>query len=103
MLVTSNDRIKMTDFGFARITQNTTDQRNMTYCGTDVRPLSSCLVQTRWLKTRNADSVQWYMSPEMMNGQPFGLPTDVFSLGILFVEIASKHVVDETHFQVSPT
>lgn len=36
LLVTSNDRIKMTDFGFARITAAETDVKNMTYCGTDV-------------------------------------------------------------------
>lgn len=42
------------------------------------------------------------MSPEMMNGQPFGLPTDVFTLGILFAEIAARRVVDSKTFQVSP-
>lgn len=38
--MTSNDRIKMTDFGFARITAAETDVKNMTYCGTDVRLVS---------------------------------------------------------------
>lgn len=44
--------------------------------------------------------MQWYMSPEMMNGHPFGLPTDVFTLGIVFVEISARRVVDLRTFQV---
>lgn len=36
----------------------------------------------------------------MMNGQPFGLPTDVFTLGILLAEIAARKVVDSKTFQV---
>ena len=41
------------------------------------------------------------MSPEMMNGEPFGLPTDVFTLGIVFAEISARRVVDLRTFQVS--
>jgi LIM domain kinase 1 len=37
LLITSNDRIKVTDFGFARITgRNEEEMKRMTYCGTDV-------------------------------------------------------------------
>jgi LIM domain kinase 1 len=36
-LITSNNRIKVGDFGFARITsRNEEEMRNLTYCGTDV-------------------------------------------------------------------
>lgn len=42
LLITSNDRIKVTDFGFARITgRNAEEMRHMTYCGTDVSLLWS--------------------------------------------------------------
>lgn len=37
LLITSNERIKVTDFGFARIaSRNADEMRRMTYCGTDV-------------------------------------------------------------------
>lgn len=38
----------------------------------------------------------------MMNGEPFGLPTDVFTLGIVFAEISARRVVDLRTFQVGP-
>jgi serine/threonine protein kinase len=38
LLITSNERVKVTDFGFARIaSRNAEEMRRMTYCGTDVR------------------------------------------------------------------
>ena len=37
LLITSNERVKVTDFGFARIaSRNADEMRRMTYCGTDV-------------------------------------------------------------------
>ncbi|GFZ44643.1 hypothetical protein JCM24511_02367 [Saitozyma sp. JCM 24511] len=76
LLITSNDRIKVTDFGFARITgRNEEEMKRMTYCGTD-----------------------GYMSPEIINGLNFDLPTDVFSLGIIFIEIMSRRLVDSKTF-----
>jgi LIM domain kinase 1 len=38
------------------------------------------------------------MSPEIINGQQFDLPTDVFSLGIIFIEILSRRLVDTKTF-----
>jgi LIM domain kinase 1 len=38
------------------------------------------------------------MSPEIINGQEFDLPTDVFSLGIIFIEILSRRLVDSRTF-----
>nr|XP_019014211.1 TKL/LISK/LISK-DD1 protein kinase [Kwoniella pini CBS 10737]OCF52992.1 TKL/LISK/LISK-DD1 protein kinase [Kwoniella pini CBS 10737] len=72
LLITSNERVKVTDFGFARIaSRNAEEMRRMTYCGTD-----------------------GYMSPEIINGLEFDLPTDVFSLGMIFIEIISRKLVD---------
>jgi LIM domain kinase 1 len=49
-LITINGRIKLTDFGFARIaSRSDEEQANMTYCGTQV---SLCL----WFEG-NADSL----------------------------------------------
>lgn len=42
LLLTSNDRVKVTDFGFARIaSRNAEEMKRMTYCGTDVSLLGS--------------------------------------------------------------
>lgn len=38
------------------------------------------------------------MSPEILLGTPFDLPTDLFSLGIVFSEIASRRLADDSHF-----
>ncbi|CAK9783540.1 unnamed protein product [Cutaneotrichosporon oleaginosum] len=71
LLISSNGRIKVGDFGFARITsRNEEEMKNLTYCGTD-----------------------GYMSPEIVMGENFDLPTDVYSLGIIFIEILTRIVV----------
>ena len=43
------------------------------------------------------------MSPEIINGLEFDLPTDVFSLGIIFIEITSRKLVDSRTYAVSMT
>ncbi|EGG01671.1 uncharacterized protein MELLADRAFT_45059, partial [Melampsora larici-populina 98AG31] len=64
-LITDNFRIKLCDFGFARLeAKNEEEVRRLSYCGTD-----------------------GYMSPEILRGEPFGLATDIYSLGILFCEL----------------
>ncbi|KAI5480140.1 hypothetical protein MNV49_001800, partial [Pseudohyphozyma bogoriensis] len=76
MLVETNGRIKMCDFGFARLAaRNEEEMRRMSYCGTD-----------------------GYMAPEILMGDEFGLPADVFSLGVIFVELLSRRLVDGTTF-----
>lgn len=61
LLITENDRIKVCDFGFARIAaRNEEEMKRMSYCGTD-----------------------GYMSPSILLGEDFGLETDIFSLGEL--------------------
>ncbi len=82
LLITANERIKVCDFGFARIAaRNEEEMRRISYCGTD-----------------------GYMSPEILLGVDFGLPSDVFSLGVIFAEIASRHLVDSYTFKrVMPT
>ncbi|KDQ54501.1 hypothetical protein JAAARDRAFT_38172 [Jaapia argillacea MUCL 33604] len=82
LLVTSNGRIKITDFGFARIAaRNEDESKRLTFCGTDS-----------------------YMSPEILLGNEFDLPTDIYSLGIIFCEIASRKLADDRNFRrAAPT
>lgn len=82
LLVTTNGRLKITDFGFARIAaRNAEESKRLTFCGTDS-----------------------YMSPEILLGNKFDLPTDIFSMGIIFCEIAARKVADDEHFaRTGPT
>ncbi|KAK0463124.1 kinase-like domain-containing protein [Desarmillaria tabescens] len=80
LLVTSNGRLKITDFGFARIAaRNEEELKRLTFCGTDS-----------------------YMSPEVLLGDEFDLPTDIFSLGIILCEIVSRQLADDRHFKRTP-
>ncbi|KAK4048551.1 hypothetical protein OIV83_004719 [Microbotryomycetes sp. JL201] len=76
LLVTENERIKVCDFGFARIVaQNEDEMKRITFAGTD-----------------------GYMSPEILLGEEFGLPTDVFSFGVILAELASRKLADQHTF-----
>ncbi|GAA5846724.1 hypothetical protein JCM9279_003429 [Rhodotorula babjevae] len=79
LLVTSNERLKACDFGLARVAPGGGKEdeawRRLTYCGTD-----------------------GYMSPEILLGEVFDLKTDIFSLGVLFVEIASRQLASNHTF-----
>ncbi|KAF8321165.1 hypothetical protein DL93DRAFT_2072900 [Clavulina sp. PMI_390] len=77
LLITANGRVKVTDFGFARIAAQTVEEtRRLTFCGTDS-----------------------YMSPEILVGEAFGLETDVYSLGIIFCELAARKLADDDTFK----
>ena len=79
LLVTSNGRLKITDFGFARIAaRNADESKRLTFCGTDS-----------------------YMSPEILLGNEFDLPTDIYSLGVIFCEISSRKLADDNTFKRS--
>lgn len=79
LLVTTNGRLKITDFGFARIAaRNEEESKRLTFCGTDS-----------------------YMSPEILMGNEFDLPTDIFSLGVIFCEIASRKLASDHTFKRS--
>ncbi|KAH7105124.1 kinase-like protein [Auriculariales sp. MPI-PUGE-AT-0066] len=77
LLVTANGRLKITDFGFARIAaRNAEESKRLTFCGTDS-----------------------YMSPEILLGHEFDLPTDIFSLGVIFCEILARKLADDNVFK----
>jgi LIM domain kinase 1 len=80
LLVTTNGRLKITDFGFARIAaRNDDESKRLTFCGTDS-----------------------YMSPEILLGTEFDLPTDIYSLGVILCEIAARKLADDRHFKRTP-
>lgn len=80
LLITSNGRLKITDFGFARIAaRDEVEKKRLTFCGTDS-----------------------YMSPEIMTGQEFGLSTDIYSLGIIFCELIARKLADDHTFKRIP-
>ena len=80
LLVTANGRLKITDFGFARIAaRNADESRRLTFCGTDA-----------------------YMSPEIQLGNEFDLPTDIFSFGVILAEIAARRLADDRYFKRVP-
>lgn len=80
LLVTTNGRLKITDFGFARIAaRNEEESKRLTFCGTDS-----------------------YMSPEILLGNEFDLPTDIFSLGVIFCEIVARKLASDHTFKRSP-
>lgn len=39
------------------------------------------------------------MSPEILLGNEFDLPTDIFSLGVIFAEVASRKLADDSTFK----
>ncbi|CEL58564.1 hypothetical protein RSOLAG1IB_08639 [Rhizoctonia solani AG-1 IB] len=79
LLMTANGRVKVTDFGFARIAaRNDDEMRRLTFCGTDS-----------------------YMSPEILKGDEFDLPTDVFSMGVIFCEVIARKLADDYVFKRS--
>ncbi|KAL5478738.1 hypothetical protein ACEPAI_2015 [Sanghuangporus weigelae] len=82
LLVTANCRLKITDFGFARIAARNLDEvKRLTFCGTDA-----------------------YMSPEILLGNAFDLPTDIYSLGIILCEIGARKLADDYTFKrAAPT
>ena len=41
------------------------------------------------------------MSPEILLGNEFDLPTDIFSLGVIFCEIIARKLADDNTFKVS--
>lgn len=65
LLLTANKRIKVCDFGLSRETpRNVEERRRLSFCGTDA-----------------------YMAPEIVLGMPFDTSVDIFSFGIILLEL----------------
>lgn len=77
LLLTDNMRVKVADFGFARIAaQNDEEMRRLSYCGTE-----------------------GYMAPEIILGMEFGKSVDIFSFGVVLCEILSRTLVGDDVFK----
>src|SRR5438270_84392 len=68
VMLDAGRRVKLTDFGVARITEAEGDSADMTRAGAMVGTPS-------------------YMSPEQLQGQPIDRRVDVFSAGVLFYQL----------------
>ena len=69
ILVGRGDKVKITDFGIAKIA----DDRTFTQPGTKIGTMH-------------------YMSPEQVKGKEAGKPSDIYSLGATLYEMVSAHV-----------
>ncbi|ORZ38483.1 kinase-like domain-containing protein [Catenaria anguillulae PL171] len=68
LLVTENRRVKVCDFGLARVRAKTAEERKrMSYCGTDA-----------------------YMAPEIMLCTDFDASVDTFSYGVFLLELVTR-------------
>lgn len=72
IMVDSEFNVKMCDFGFARAVENdqASRQRTMTMLGTP-----------------------YYSAPEILLGKPYDFKADVFSFGVLVLEIITRRTV----------
>lgn len=74
-----DDRLADCFSGFARLAaQNAEEAKRLTSCGTD-----------------------GYMAPELIHGEEFSLPVDIYSLGVVLAELSSRKLVDSETYKVS--
>lgn len=79
ILITSNDHIKLTDFGFAKSFQSGEEKLNQTICGSPI-----------------------YMAPEIIKSNYYTIKTDLWSIGIILYEmiIGKKPFKARTHLEL---
>ena len=68
ILITAEMRAKLTDFGLCRLEPTNPLEKMMSICGTLV-----------------------YAAPEIVNEQPYGLPVDIWSAGVLLYAMVAGH------------
>ena len=78
VIITEVGRVKVLDFGFAKITARQDDKLADSEAPTDVQTREGVVMGT-----------VPYMSPEQLSGRTVDHRSDIFSLGILFYEMAT--------------
>jgi len=76
VMITADDRVKILDFGLARVFTARTSETDPT--------------QTAWTIAGNVVGTPGYMSPEQIEGDPVDHRTDIFALGIMLYEFSVK-------------
>ena len=74
ILVSDDGRVKLLDFGIAKLLENDEDSRTLMLTETGVR----------WMTPR-------YAAPEQVRGEPVTTATDVYQLGVILYELLSGH------------
>jgi serine/threonine protein kinase/tetratricopeptide (TPR) repeat protein len=75
MLVTPDDRLKILDFGLARL----------------VRPVSSLASTASLTETQEVAGTLPYMAPEQLQGERVDARTDIYAAGVVVYEMATGH------------
>eukprot|EP00043_Microstomoeca_roanoka_P008610 m.82757 g.82757 ORF g.82757 m.82757 type:complete len:1276 (-) comp14317_c0_seq1:1885-5712(-) len=93
LLVTESWQIKVTDFTTAKnVVQSALTRQQTSSNGEDFvqpPPMSEFNNQDLWSQTTNIGTIPW-SAPEVIAGNPYGLPADVYSFGIVISEILTR-------------
>lgn len=84
-----NHNLKLGDFGLSKAME----QAAMTQTYVGVRPLFLPLCALRPRLTLAHPQTPYYMSPELINGQPYDVKSDIWALGCLIYELCAGQCV----------
>ena len=86
LFVTHGDRLKILDFGLAKLT---TDQPHAAVMAGPSEPTLTGVFSPDLTRTGSTVGTASYMAPEQAQGQPVDVRTDLFSLGTVLYEMAT--------------
>lgn len=80
----NENNLKLGDFGLSKAMAQAA--MTQTYVGVSIRR-SSCRIKTKL--TSPLQQTPYYMSPELINGQPYDVKSDIWALGCLIYELCA--------------